>query len=254
MLSYGGVDLQVPSAEEAAWIEARIPIAEAFGFFRARWLGGPKLNPRTHFAWFLNRPFKLNSFYSPWGASRWGYSFVLADTKMHAAIIAQNEAGESLTFTIGDGVGNAISTDLYMLPPVPLSKILTTPSLPLYLIPLVDERYYWWEVAEEIEVDEGTTTWAQVYTAIETALAITITVDPVASAYLKPGAGLTQRYQHLPLLLDLVASSVGQRIVRKLDGTIKALNAASGQTLMIAQANQHKKYAGGSLNLGVVNA
>ncbi len=254
MLSLGGVHLRAPNAEDVAFIASRIPIHEAFGWMRPRWFGDQDLNPRIHFNWFLSRPLKLNCFFHPWGASRWGYAFVLADRKMYEAITAQNTAGQSLTFTMDDELGGIIHTQLYQLPAIPLSKINESPALPLYLLPLVDERHRWWERAANITMVEGTTTWAQLYATIATAIGITLAVDPVDSAYLKPGSILAKQYQPLPLLLDWVAASVGQRVVRRLNSTFAAINPATAQALMISQANAYKKYAGGSLNLGIVNA
>lgn len=257
MLSYGATHLHLPAPAEVALIASLIPLRDAFAFFRPRWQGDPSLDPRPHLNWFLNRPFKLNCFFHPWSASRWGYAFVLADAKMHKAITAQNETGGALMFKMDDDLGAAISTPLYMLPPVPLTKLKVKagdPQLPLFLLPLVDERYRWWERGGEIEVEEGTTTWEEVYEMIAAALGITLNVDPVHPDYLFPGEGLSKNFQPLPLLLDLVASSVGQRVVRTLDGNFHTRNASTGNSLQIAQANLYRKYAGGSLALGVVDA
>lgn len=276
MLSYGGVALQVPSAEEGAWIEAQIPIRDAFGFMRPKVFDDPAFNPRTLFNWYLNRPFKLNCFVHPWSASRFGYAFVLADGNMHDAIAKLNPVGTALPFVMDDGVGNSKTTDLYQLPAISLSNIrAASPALPLYLLPLVDQRQRFWEVVPSavsftpyaaypapypqqgtsVDVVEGTTTWADLYAAIAAALTITLTVDPVSSAFLFPGNGFTKQFQYLPLLLDWVASSCGQRIVRNLDGTFNAYSASTAQAIMIAQATPFlRKYAGASLDLGVVSA
>lgn len=257
MLSFGGIPLQVPSIQVASWIESRIPIREAFTFFRPRWLADQLFDPRSLFNWIFSRPLKLNCYFNPWGASRFSYAVVLADAKMHAAITAQNENGEALPFVMDDGLGSSITTSLFMLPPIPLSKIITlplTPSLPLYLLILVDRRYYWWESAAKIEVEEGVSQWEDVYADIADGLGIELTIDPIPIAYLLPSSGFTKNYQYLPLLLDCVASSVGQRIVRTLDGNFYARNALTANGLMIANANLYKKYAGGSISLGVIEA
>jgi hypothetical protein len=254
-IKYGGVGLHVASAEVAAWIESQIPPREAFSFFRPRSFGNPNLNPRAHFAWVLNRPFRLNSLFMPWGASRWGYAFVLADDGMRAAIAAQNPTGTALPFCISDGVGNSVSTDMLQLPAVSLSNIIAaSPALGLWLLPLADERLRFWEATAPITVDEGTTTWTDLYEQIAEALLIDLTVDPVNSAYGFPGAGLGVSYDWLPLLLDWTAASCGQRIVRNMDGTFNARNASTAASLQIAQANQFRKYAGGALQLGLVSA
>ena len=275
MISFGGVYTQVPSDQVVEFIESRIPLETAFGWFRPKSLGDQLLNPRSNFNWFLNRPFKINSFYMPWGASRWGYAFLLVDGKMSAAIDDQNSAGNSLPFTIDDGVGNSITTNLFALPSVPISQILNvSPQLPLYLLPLCDERQRWWEVlgapvsftpyptypdpdpaiSTTLDVVEGTTTWIDLYDSLATALGIALTVDSISPYYVFPSQGIRRQYQYLPELLDLVAASVGQRIVRNLDGTYNAYNASTAKSLMIAQANSFGKLAGGSINLGVVNA
>jgi len=255
VLSYGGIPLQVPSAATASWIESNIPLRDAFGFFRPKSLGIDSLNPRAHFAWALSRPLKINCLFQPWGASRWGYAFVVADSDMHDSILALNTDGSALPFILDDGLGGAITTPMLMPPPIPVTKILkVTPALPLFILPLIDERYRWWEVASEINVVEGTTTWTALYADIATALGIVLTVDPISADYLAPGAGLGKSFQALPLLLDWCAASVGQRIVRTLDGSFFARNAMTGTTLQIAQANANRKYAGGSFDLGLVNA
>jgi hypothetical protein len=102
------------------------------------------------------------------------------------------------------------------------------------LLTLVDERFYWWFKSAEIEVTGGTTTWAELYAAIGTALGITITADEVPAAYLKPPTALTSRHDALPVLLDAVASSVGQRVVRRLDGSVLALNSTSSRQVVNA--------------------
>lgn len=255
MMSYGGVDLHLSSEDEAMQIAAKIPVADAFGFFRHRHTGDAFINPRIHFSWFLDRPIKLNAFFNPWGASRWGYALVLADGTMLDAIQKQNKSGNSLLFKIDDDLGKTISTQMYQLPAVPLAKIWTqSPVLPLWLVPLVDERYRLWERAAAISVTEGGGTWTDLYNSIATALGITLAVDPIPAAYLTPSAAFGRPYQSLPMLLDWVASSVGQRVVRKLSGAYYAMNPSTARALSISQANLYQKYAGGSLDLGVVVA
>src|SRR5215831_16828637 len=145
------------------------------------------------FNWFLSRPFRLYSFYHPWGASRFGYAFVLIDSDMYAAIAAKNSAGNALPFVIDDGVGGVMTTDLFALPAVPLARIVAaSPQLPLYLLPLVDLRYFFWERSAEVRVAEGITTWPQVFSSIAAGLGITLTTDPISADYLFPSNGLTQ--------------------------------------------------------------
>lgn len=261
MISYGGVDLQIPSLDEATWIDGQIPPQDVFSFWHPRNISTiAPLNPRIHFAWWLQRPFKVNCYWCPWGASRWSYAFCLADENMLDDISNQNklnpgyENGKELDFVIDDDLGNTITTPLFMLPPVPLSKFMnTTPRLSLWLLPLVDQRYFWWERAASIVVVEGVTTWSQLYGQIAAGLNVGFVPDPIASAYLKPSAAFTSKYDHLPPLLDWAATSCGQRIVRRLDDSIAAINSTTSLTLMMSQVNQNRKYAGGTIDLGIVD-
>lgn len=254
MLSYAGISLQMPGPEEAAWLSAVMPPDGAFGYFRAKSLGKPALNPRPHLNWFLRRPARLNVLFHPWGASRWGYMLCLADADMLGAILAINTAGTAYPLVIGDGLGRIVTTPMFMLPPVPLSKIAAVPPLTLHLLPLVDERYFWWERSAAITVTEGTTTWANLFSALATGLGITLNVDPISADYLMPGSGFAEKYQHLPLLLDLAASSVGHRIVRRFDGSFHSISSTTATSILIANANTYPKQAGGSFNFGVVDA
>lgn len=269
MISYGGVILKEPPPEFIAWLVNNMPPQEAFSFYRPRWLGDPQLDARSHFDWFLSRPVRLNTFYNPWGASRWGIGYFLVDETGLAAIRAQAYAdGGYVALPLvmddetgdveGGGTGDPLETDLFMLPAIPLTGpalSATDVAVKLYLLVLVDERFFWWERGAEVEVDEGTTTWAQLFTAIGTGLGVTITHDTVSSAYLEPTAEMGRNYQHLPLLLDLAAESVGLRIVRTLAGAIVAQTPTAAATAAAAlvtseDAGELIRVAGGVLDVG----
>jgi hypothetical protein len=169
-------------------------------------------------------PVDIGKLYWPRGASRWAVGHFVIDegTLKKVRPHAYASSGPvALPLIIDDGT-DSITTDLYMLPPRPLFKLDGTGDQNLYLLSLVDERYWWWNKTAEITITGGTTTWANLYSSIGSALGVTIDADPVSSDYLKPPTELKSRYDFMPLLLDAVAYSVGQRIVRKLDGTVEA--------------------------------
>lgn len=262
MLSYGGVGL-FPHPPAGLIL----PPAEAFGFFRKRRLGESVFDPRSHFNWFLNRGVRLNTFHNPWGASRWGTAYVLANQAGLDAIRLQvygEDANEynALPFVMSDAASDlsgqttaSLTTDLWMMPAYPIAAPplnSTDPGQQAYLLVLVDDRFFWWEKAASITITEKTTTWAVLYDSIADSLEIDLDYDAIAAAYLSPGSGLAQKYEYLPLLLDWAAACVGQRLVRKLDGTFIALSAASAKTLMNDQAGEYVKLAGGLLDVGVI--
>ena len=195
-------------------------------------------------------PARVNSLYWPTGASRWACGWILCDEDaLEAARLAELQDGGA-EFVFDDGVA-AVTATLSMLPATPLERVaVVTPGL--YLLPLVDDRYFWWEEQSPIAVVAGTTTWAQLYALIGTALGVTITADTVSSAYLSPSASLGLPRGPLPPLLDLTAAACGQRIVRRPDGTVLALTAANSLLLHDAHiaALAGSRLAGHKIDLG----
>lgn len=268
MISYGGIHLLARPPAGLA-----LPPMEAFEFFRPKLLANPSFNPRPHFNWWLRRGIRIATFHNPWGAARWGSAFVMVNQTALDEIraLAYGEAGDEyndLPFVLSDSAGeltgqttSEITTNLWMLPAVPMAaarlvftNTVVDPGEQVYLLPLVDDRYFWWEIATEIDVAEGTTTWNQLYDAFASALGITLNRDAIPAAYKKPANGLTKHYEHLPLIMDLAAASVGQRIVRRLDGTFHAINPATAAALVTAQKADLIKLAGGDLPAEDVNA
>jgi len=73
----------------------------------------------------MNVPVRVNVLYMPWGASRWGHCFILADDKTLQSI--RNDAYADNIYTalelkFDDEEGSTIQTDMWMLPGVPLGK------------------------------------------------------------------------------------------------------------------------------------
>jgi hypothetical protein len=195
------------------------------------------------------KPTKIGSLYWPTGAAKFAVGHYIVQESQLAAIRA---AGGKGPLIISDGQ-RSISPVMRMLAARPVERvhgnlvdangnvvIVNGKPLPipaLYIVTLADDRLDWWFRAGKITVDGTTTTWAQLYAQIATALGITITADTVPAAYLVPSNELTLDYPTLPLLLDAVAFSCGQRIVRRTDGTVLALNATSGQAAFAANLN-----------------
>lgn len=242
-LTYGGIPLLVPTPELAAWIESNISTADVNEFARPFWPGG------VHHDWPVpthrdaNRTIKLNRLYWPRGAARWAVGHFLATDGQLNAIRRQATAGgthTALTLIMAEGQSTIrkIAPSLYMLPARPLQQLVGVDKKQaegLWLITLVDERFYWWERSGTVAINDGVTTWAQLYTAIGTALGVTITADTVAAEYLLPSKEFAAHPQCLPLMLDAVAASVGHKIIRKLDGTVHAQGPTTAKASFVQQ-------------------
>lgn len=258
MITYGGVVL--PSFPDAVREHCeRHGVNDIHDFL---WPSIPPSRDDTLPYHLPDRQPRLGQLLWPTGASRWTVGrFLMAGSDVQRLRdLAYNGATgyKALQFILDDGTtsnGNAnrIKTDLFMLPPRPLDQIHNEEQL--YLLTLVDERYFWQQVAADVEVDAGTTTWAGLYAAIATALGVTITVDAVEAAYLKPGAELSSRYDRLPQMLDMVCYCSGRRLVRSLDGTLTAQNPVNALLSQRQQLTKWGKEGGGLLafdrNIGV---
>lgn len=227
---YAGVELLASTPEIEKWIEENIEPKSIYEEAVHYW-AGPNLQSFPSM-WEVPEVIeRTGSLFWPQGACRWAVGRFLVSDKELTQIKAQVFAGggyKPQLFTMTDEkTGTGIATKLFMLPARPLAQRLSSNDQ-LYVITLVDERFFWWFKSEgTISVNEGTTTWANLYTSIGTALGVTINADAVPSAYLKPTNFFAESYEDLPTLLDQTAYNVGQRIVRELDGTVRALSWSS---------------------------
>lgn len=250
-LTYGGVPLVATTQEIRNEIESKISLSDVY-----QWT--LRYHP-THedSQWTMDghdpeAPIKLNTYTHPTHASRWGIGYFLVTStelekiRRRAYPSTESDRYKSLPLVIGAG-DYKITTDLFMLPARPLFQIDGFEQL--YLLVLVDKRWYWWEKSAAITVTEGATTWATLISSIATALGETITTDTIDSDYLKPSAAFQDYYGHLPLLLDGILTSIGHVLVVKLDGTVVTQQATTARTSEDSQITTWAKHAGGTFDL-----
>lgn len=246
MLTYGGLPLVEPTPELAAMVGQTVPTTDIFEF----------PGHSTPWRWEGQAPLpsvEVGRLWWPRGASRFAVGHFLADDRTLGQLrnLSYSGAGtiRPLELLMRDESGTEVRTNLYLLPPRPLftNKRSSISESDLWLLTLVDQRYFWWEASSAITVTEGTTTWAQLISSIGTALGVTITTDTIPSAYLKPSASLASQYGDLPPLLDSVLAQVGMRLVRRLDGTLWAQTPRTAKTIQDTQFNVYlaRKWGGG---------
>jgi hypothetical protein len=251
---YGGIELPAPTQEEADWIADNIPVSEVYEFAQAGCADCSSWATVATSDFTHQVSIAIGRLYWPTGASRWAVGHYLATDTDVAHLRGKAYRGAAylpLTLKITDESGtDFIETDLYMLPPRPLAQIEGEEQL--YLLTLVDERFFWWLESALITVTGGTTTWAQLVTSIGTALGISISSETVDAAYLLPSASLSSDYEYLPLLLDAVAVNTGCTVVRAFDGTVTLQTPVVALASQDAQAEKWDKQAGGLFRLGNV--
>lgn len=245
MISYAGVDLLEPDESQLAWVKKNIDPAKLWSGRGLTRLGFQPIH--------LPDVAEINTLWWPTGAARFAIGWYLVDEgkldEIREQTIVDGGTVEA-DLVLADGT-DTLTIPMWNLPAIPLQQTDTEESSDgLYLLPLVDERYFWWFRAAAIEVEEGSTTWTALFAAIAEALNITLTVDTVDADYLYPAAGYASQYGSLPVLLDSVASATGRRIVRQFNGDVRAwspTNALTQQAASILAIGD--KAAGGLLSL-----
>ena len=222
MITYGGVNLCVSNPSVGAWVEANTSFAEVFEFSYRNHPSDSFYTPVTR----INQDeranhIKLERLHWPRKASWWAHAHFLADEGMVTGLRNQAYQGsnpiQALPLIMS---GNStITTNLYMLPPRPLIQIPPVYPQGLYVITLVDDRYFWWWKTAVIQPD-GSESWEDLFAEIGDALSLTLQVDPIAAEYLTPPPELMTSNDYIPPLLDSAAASVGMCVVRLLDGTV----------------------------------
>ncbi len=150
------------------------------------------------------------------------------------------------TTTTGTGTSTTTTTS---------STSTTTTSTPaplptdLYLLTLVDERFWWWYKPVTIS-ESNLTSWDTLLTQIANALGVAIVQDtPVESAYLAPTKRWITSKAPACVMLDAVAYALNRRVVRRIDGSVRLeawLPAAQWASLQYDNyANTLKERTGG---------
>lgn len=246
MLTYGGVPLLIPDADSELqkWLRQNQDIADG-SFFGERSIN--EISPRRGLlSWYGYRkgigqavanyphapPARLNSLYWPTGATRFARGYFLAtETQKNkiAAMAHQATGNTSLWLNWGDidHRGSTMAARMWLLPP----RVVARPNDPyyhpdetLYLLPLVDDRYWWQFISVSDLAITSSTSWSDLFTTLGTALGVTISVPTsIEAGYLSPDPyEFTRRYENAGAMLDAAVLSLGRRVVRKLDGSVRA--------------------------------
>lgn len=265
MLTIGGVETVEPTPDILAWIDENIPLASIVRWtYRA--YPGARLG---HIAWptghYPAPSIQLNQLFWYPGASRWSFIHVLASWTQLKRIraLAFGEDGNSnsplamVMQTTGLPSPHSIETDLYLMPPHPLARFdrgdqdrrePAETDDDLYLLTLVDGRYWWqYRACPDFAIGESTT-WSGMIGKCAEALELEIDVGAIPGSYGKPDRSLNLQWEAVPPVLDAICTNVGLRIVRDLDGTVHAMDNATSSARLTANLNDFRDYrrAGGA--------
>ncbi len=197
---------------------------------------------------------RINTLWWPTGATRHAIGLFLASGSQLDKINEElgsdtSEATNSATLVIQEGseAATEVSTTMTLLPAYKVTHPFvgkdTSPSDPTrpedcWLLCLVDERYLWkFKSIGDIAVDKDST-WTGTFSAMGSGLGVSINHDTVSADYGRPDeVELLRKYDNAALLLEAVSASVGQRFVRRTDGSLLSMDAD-------ASKNRHETNAG----------
>lgn len=193
----------------------------------------------------------LNCLVWPNTASRWSYGCFLASSPIVEAIsqyswpqvsIGLNSYSKSACKlsiqTFPDRP--ALTVYMYCLTPIPLSFLINKESA--FLLPLVDERYFWWwKILARLEYSS----WDSLMYSIVQQLGTPIFHEPV-SGYGYPHDSLSSLINlPIPIAIDVVAAHIGCKFVRRLDGVCYLRNIEQSLQLFDQQWSQHHPVVSG---------
>jgi len=169
-------------------------------------------------------PPRINQLYWPTGAARWARGYFLVPST--SAIELAGKCGTEVTFkaTVND---LTLEAGMYCLPPRPVSCVDDGKYDTLFIIPIVDERY-WWQFRDFGDMGKPSIgSWTELKAHFEGVLGVSLNLLSVAisSDYLYPDPEeWTRRYDNAATLLDAFAHSIGRRVVRQFDGTVDLID------------------------------
>ena len=196
---------------------------------------------------------RLNTLYWPTGASRWARGYFLTTGDQLQNFQPSTGTGNvPLSLVMGDDVAsNTIQASVYLLPPRCVTVPTAPPAEQLWLLPVVDRRY-WWQCLNTGSLSITTSTmWGDLFNTLSAQLGVTVVFDTVVAAYLQPSAvELNRNNFNAAVMLDAVSSCVGQRVVVNLDGSVWSQSAgtAAGIYAQNATLDQWTQAAGGDFS------
>ncbi len=255
-LSWSGIDLCLNPDVLQEWLDTLLSVSDLEALLDEPDNVDQPIFGLTHPRRRLRKPKPaLNQLYYPCTASQWAEGYFLLDAAGYQQYLQSigspgSSGPQPFVATVDDPTtgqpASTFKTNLYALPPRPICGT----SQPAYILPLVDERYFWSLNGVDLTLPSSYSqwTWSQLYTTIATALQITLTNDAISSNYLNPceDCALDEQGGIAPILLDAVAANVGQVIVRNYDSTYKAMSAQTSNTT-VYQNYQKQLQSGGQI-------
>lgn len=273
-LSFAGIPLGFNTPTIDAWFQDYLELSDlrtVAAWPTAAWNNAGDI-PQPNYSRPLDT--KLNVWVHPTGAARWSYGFFLADgeslKKILAVVQTPNSTAQPLVMQCGKGTKRTFQA--YLLPTRLISASANSGN-PLWLLPLVDERYYWQHqvyqqqnssaVLSQGQIGPSTTphvgysstlSWSSLLGTLQTFMGTNgtpiVETDTANANYLNPDPIRFNKasYQNFALLIDVLAHSTGRRLV--CDPYYQLVNFSTSTTQRIQNFAAQQTYDAGSLQTG----
>jgi hypothetical protein len=276
MITISDVNIVMPTPELQEWIARYADPRLACPWTGRSWPGFGLAGIAWAQHWQPESHVMINRVIWPAHASNFARAFFLmsAEQANEAAIIAYGENGDennAVTLYVDSPGGENhtnenVSTAMYMLSPKPLSAMIPTQGIPqddttdidtnnVYLIVLVDERYYWWDCPfGYTSISDPGQDWTDLLGSATGAVTayydFTLRSATVNTAYLAAGPSFNVSYWPAPPVVDAIARNVGMVVTRQYDGTVDLMDTATANSRYVTDfANNplRTSVSGGSL-------
>jgi hypothetical protein len=251
VISYAGVPLPLVTSELSVWLQEFLDVG-GIEWFNLLDANSPELSCSTRSRERSQPAARLSTLIWPTDLSRFATALYVCTTQQLNQILAIVDAAKP-RIPAALRIGANINTQMVLLSPVqvtgrPVDPASLTNAIQqgppgisqyegLWLLPLVDERYY--GINGVLYSEPVATEWKPWLEAVHTACGISCTVANVSSEFLRPG----QLYYPqgntpgLTILADSAALTIGRRYVRQLSGTYELQTYADGLAKSLATSN-----------------
>ncbi len=210
---------------------------------------------------------RTGEFFCPVGVSRWGVFHGITNQRSKDWMLGVRGPApfvmqaDPLSPEILLGKNHQVSDQLFMLPPRPIGQHDAGGMEGLWLVTLVDERYFFqFADAGSIEMRTQSTTiqgldpsmWSGLLAILANALGIMLDVPQIQSAYLspEPDSHFYSQNENPAVLLDSAAANVGLAVVRKSSGQYQLMSAQTCRDIIDRNRQPVVRAAGGPLAEG----
>lgn len=241
-ISFAGVGLLLETPEVAAYLRQYHSL-ERLVELSLGGLPGSGLNHISYPQYREAEPVRVGVLHWPRDCSRSAtFHCVVNSTRLQRIREVVDESGPYQQLEIGDGTNEPVQCSMRMLPPRALFAVEGAEQL--YLLSLVDQRY---DLTHNRpgSVTSTPDSWDELFEGLRFVMGASITVGAVATGYGTPSDRWTLYHRPIAAITDAACTTVGQKFVAQLDGSLATVNWEEALQNSDYQLDLYRKCGGG---------